>query len=63
MKPVNAEIDRNKKIANIRIKEEFTLINATIYCGCHLFSDYLESNGLDRLLEQKLVGMKARWAT
>lgn len=63
MKAVEMNITRNEKIVNKRIKEEFSLKNATLYGGYNLFSDYLASNGLDRLLEQELFGMKAPWAT
>lgn len=51
------------KIANKKIKEEFTLKNATIYGGYNLFSDYVAQCGLDRLLEKGLPAMKAPWAT
>ena len=52
-------IPRDEKIINKKIKEEFTLKNATIYGGYNIFSDYLSINGLDRLIEQELKGMKA----
>jgi len=56
-------IPGNEMIVNKNIKEEFTLKNATLYGGYNLFSDYLACNGLDRLLEQQLSGIKAPWAT
>ncbi len=63
MKQLKINIPGNEKIVNKNIKEEFTLKNATLYGGYNLFSDYLACNGLDRLLEQQLTGMKAAWAT
>ena len=63
MKQLKINIPGNEKIVNKNIKEEFTLKNATLYGGYNLFSDYLACNGLDRLLEQQLAGMKAHWAT
>ena len=63
MKQLKINIPGNEKIVNKNIKEEFTLKNATLYGGYNLFSDYLACNGLDRLLEQQLTGMKAHWAT
>jgi len=51
------------KITNTKIKEEFTLKNATIYGGYNLFSDCVAQGGLDRLLEKELPEMKAPWAT
>ena len=48
-------IHTEKKIVNKKIKEEFTLKNATIYGGYNIFSDYLSSNGLDRFIEQELA--------
>ena len=63
MKQLKINIPGNEKIVNKNIKEEFTLKNATLYGGYNLFSDYLACNGLDRLLEQQLTGMKAPWAT
>jgi hypothetical protein len=56
-------LNKNERIVNKKTAEEFTLHNATIYGGYHLFSDYLASNGLDHYLEQQLSGMKAPWAT
>jgi len=56
-------IPGNEKIVNKNIREEFTLKNATLYGGYNLFSDYLACNGLDRILELQLSGMKAPWAT
>ena len=63
MKQLKLNIGREEKIVNKKIKEEFSLKNATLYGGYNLFSDYLASNGLDRLLEEELGGMKAPWAT
>lgn len=63
MKQLEINIEGNEKIVNKKMKEEFTLKNATVYGGYNLFSDYLASNGLDRFLEQELSGMKAPWAT
>ena len=63
MKQLKMNIPGNEMIVNKNIKEEFTLKNATLYGGYNLFSDYLACNGLDRLLEQQLSGMKAPWAT
>lgn len=63
MKQLKINIPGNEKIVNKKIKEEFTLKNATLYGGYNLFSDYLAINGDDRLLEQELGGMKAPWAT
>jgi hypothetical protein len=63
VKQLEINIQGNEKIVNKKIKEEFTLKNATVYGGYNLFSDYLASNGLDRFLEQELSGMKAPWAT
>ena len=62
MKQLKLNIEREEKIVNKKIKEEFSLKNATLYGGYNLFSDYLASNGLDRLLEEELGGMKAPWA-
>lgn len=62
MKQIKLNIQANEKIINKKIKEEFTLKNATIYGGYNIFSDHLASNGLDRLLEQEISGMKAPWA-
>ena len=59
MKQIKLNIQGAQKIVNRKIKEEFTLKNATIYGGYNLFSDYLAENGLDRLLEQEVSGMKA----
>lgn len=59
---VNTTIKKKNKIVNQTIKEEFTLKNATLYGGYNLFSDYLTLNGLDRLLQEELGGMKAAWA-
>jgi hypothetical protein len=63
VKQLELNIHKDKKIVNKKIKEEFTLKNATIYGGYNIFSDYLATNGLDRFLEQELSGMKAPWAT
>ena len=63
MKQLKLNIGCEEKIVNKKIKEEFSLKNATLYGGYNLFSDYLASNGLDRLLEEELGGMKAPWAT
>jgi hypothetical protein len=63
VKQIEINIQDNEKVVNKKIKEEFTLKNATLYGGYNLFSDYLASNGLDRFLEQELSGMKAPWAT
>jgi len=63
---LNIQADKSivkEKIANQKIKEEFTLKNATIYGGYNLFSDYVAQGGLDRLLEKELPEMKAPWAT
>jgi hypothetical protein len=54
---------KKEKIANKRIKEEFTLKNTTIYGGYNLYSDHVVQGGLDRLLADELTGMKAPWAT
>jgi len=54
---------KKEKIANKKIKEEFTLTKATIYGGYNLFSDCVGRSGLDRFLEKELAGMKAPWAT
>lgn len=59
MKQLKLNIGCEEKIVNKKIKEEFSLKNATLYGGYNLFSDYLASNGLDRLLEEELGGMKA----
>lgn len=50
-------------IFNKKIKEEFTLENATNYGGYNLFSDYVSENGLNSLLKEELEGMKAAWST
>lgn len=63
MKQLQLKIHKDQKIVNKKIKEEFTLKNATLYGGYNIFSDHLASNGLDRLLEQELSWMKAPWAT
>jgi len=63
VKQIKLNIQGNDQIVNKKIKEEFTLKNTTIYGGYNLFSDYLAENGLDRLLEQEVSGMKAAWAT
>ena len=63
MKQIKLNIQDDEQIVNKNIKEEFTLKNATIYGGYNLFSDYVAENGLDRLLEQEVSGMKAPWAT
>jgi len=54
---------KKEKIANKKIKEEFTLKNTTIYGGYNLYSDHVVQGGLDRLLADALSGMKAPWAT
>ena len=59
MKQLKINIPGNEEIVNKKIKEEFTLKNATIYGGYNIFSDYLSINGLDRLIEQELV----KWGT
>ena len=46
---------REEKIVNKKINEEFSLKSATLYGGHSLFSDYLASNGLDRLVEKNWV--------
>jgi hypothetical protein len=63
VKQLELNIQSHEKIVNKKIREEFTLKNATIYGGYNLFSDYVASNVLDRLLEEELGGMKAPWAT
>ncbi|NVM25747.1 MAG: hypothetical protein HWN70_07510, partial [Desulfobacterales bacterium] len=63
VKQLDLNIQTDEKIVNKKIKEDFTLKNATIYGGYNIFSDYLSSNGLDRFIEQELEGMKAPWAT
>jgi len=63
VKQFKSNIQSDDKIVNKKIKEEFSLKNATIFGGYNLFSDYLASNGLDRRLEQELRGKKAQWAT
>ena len=63
MKQFKSNIQRDDQIVNRKIKEDFSLKNATLFGGYNLFSDYLASNGLDRCLEQQLGGMKAPWAT
>jgi len=63
VKQLTLNIPRDEKIVNKNIKEEFTLKNATIYGGYNIYSDYVSINGLDRLIEQELAGMKAPWAT
>jgi hypothetical protein len=63
VKQLELNIQSHEKIVNKKIREEFTLKNATIYGGYNLFSDYVAINGLDRLLEEELRGMKAPWAT
>ena len=62
MKQLKLSIEPDDGIVNKKIKEEFSLKNATIYGGHNLFSDYLAVNGLDRLLEEEFAGMKAPWA-
>ena len=54
---------KKEKIFNKKIKEEFTLKDATLYGGYNLFSDYVSVNRLNSLLEEELGGMKASWAT
>ena len=63
MKQFKPNIQKDDQIVNRKIKEDFSLKNATLFGGYNLFSDYLASNGLDRCLEQQLGGMKAPWAT
>lgn len=63
MKQLKLNIPCTEKIVNKKIKEEFTLKNATIYGGYNIFSDYLSINGLDSLIEKELEGMKAPWAS
>jgi len=63
VKQLKLNIEREEKIVNKEIKEEFSLKKGSLYGGYNLFSDYLASNGLDRLLEEELGGMKAPWAT
>ena len=41
MKQLKINIPGNEEIVNKKIKEEFTLKNATLYGGYNLFSDYL----------------------
>lgn len=62
MKQLKMNIQKDEQIVNKKIKEEFTLKNATLYGGYNLFSDYLGKNGLDNLLRRELAGMKAPWA-
>jgi len=50
VKQLKINIPGNEEIVNKKIKEEFTLKNATLYGGYNLFSDYLAINGVDRLL-------------
>ena len=63
MKQLKLNVERDEKIVNKKIEEEFALKNATIYGGYNLFSDYAATNALDRLLEEELGGLKAPWAT
>ena len=63
VKQYKLNIQVKEKIVNKKIKEEFTLKDATLYGGYNLLSDYLARNGLDHLLEEELAGMKAPWAT
>jgi hypothetical protein len=63
VKQLKLNIERDEKIVNKKIEEEFTLKNATIYGGYNLFSDYVAGNALDRFLEEELGGLKAPWAT
>jgi hypothetical protein len=63
VKQLELNIETSEKIVNKKIEEDFSLRDATIYGGYNLLSDYLASNGLDRLLEEELGGLKARWAT
>ena len=56
MKQLKCNIQPDEKIVNKKIKEEFTLKNATVYGGYNLFSDYLRSNALDHLLERNSGG-------
>ncbi len=56
MKQYKLNIQPDEKIVNKKIKEDFTLKNATVYGGYNLFSDYLRSNGLDHLLEKETRG-------
>ena len=63
VKQLRLNIQADEKIVNKKIKEEFTLKNATVYGGYNLFSDYLRGNALDHLLELELGGMKAPWST
>jgi hypothetical protein len=51
------------RIVNRKIREEFTLKNATSYGGYNLYSDMVVRSGLDRLLEENFSGVKAPWAT
>ena len=53
MKQLKLNMGREEKIVNKKIKEEFSLKNGTLYGGYNLFSDYLASNGLDRLGEEE----------
>lgn len=55
VKQLKLNIHTDEKTVNKKIKEEFTLKNATIYGGYNIFSDYLSSNGLDRFIEQELA--------
>jgi len=63
VKQLKLNVQPDEKIVNKKIKEEFTLKNATVYGGYNLFSDYLRRSALDHLLEKELGGMKANWAT
>lgn len=63
MKQLKLNIERDEKIVNKKIEEEFTLKKATIYGGYNLFSGYVATNALDRFLEEELGGLKAPWAT
>ena len=63
MKQFKSNIHGDDRIVNRKIKEEFSLKNATLFGGYNLFSDYLASNGLDRGLQKELEAMKAPWAT
>ena len=48
--------------SNVKIAEEFTLRNATLYGGYNLISDFLTSMGLQRMIGNNLSITKAHWA-
>ena len=53
---LSGTITQKDDIVNRKIREEFTLKNATLYGGYNLYSDMVSKNGLDTMLKQEFSG-------